>query len=325
MIQVRHPGGRRPKTVRHLPPSLQNFDDVYFDGANRFWIVNVSSIKSHFEPPLPLFIVQCPVYTKEHAYDFPKLGYNAVLAIVKADEMVSDSSINAIKDHFPRGVGLRVTKSGIIAVLYKRSSDLYSDWDLNQQLPMEIGKKAYSMLVLGKATPTSNAASFPLDPALTSSETIPDIAVHKTLPPLSTTFVSSETALKSQEAFVTHFYSLEQNNTYPDLGQNSVECIARQALIEGCEYRWHRGSQVVDRSLLWRTLDDNQHNFNTAHALGSILCLGRPTDDMTRPICFQTSKYHLIQAGHCPSSSKGWQNLLGWVPSIDHITTTEVT
>lgn len=57
----------------------------------------------------------------------------------------------------------------------------------------------------------------------------------------------------------------------------------KQAMIEGAEYTWE--SSAITASLLWRTIGkDNQPVDKFS---GSVLCLGRPTDENVKAVVFQ--------------------------------------
>ncbi|GBF66033.1 hypothetical protein TMEN_8751 [Trichophyton mentagrophytes] len=88
-------------------------------------------------------------------------------------------------------------------------------------------------------------------------------------------------ALEGKPVFATTFdvWINKERQVEGQIDTNST----KQAMIEGAEYMWE--SSAITASLLWRTVGkDNQ---SVGKFSGSVLCLGRPTDENVKAVVFQ--------------------------------------
>ncbi|KAM5467843.1 hypothetical protein MferCBS49748_003823 [Microsporum ferrugineum] len=132
-------------------------------------------------------------------------------------------------------------------------------------------------------------AGYRHDLSLFTDSNLPEI----TSPPgvgIITGWANYVDALDGQPVFTTRF-DVGRNRREQQTGTVS-NSVTKEAIIEGSEYTWV--SSAITASLLWRTRPDD---FTLIGFSGSVLCLGRPSDETIKAVVFQN---------YC-TQIKGWQ------------------
>ncbi|KAM5449053.1 hypothetical protein McanCB49686_006865 [Microsporum canis] len=132
-------------------------------------------------------------------------------------------------------------------------------------------------------------AGYRHDLSLFTDSNLPEI----TSPPgvgIITGWANYVDALDGQPVFTTRF-DVGRNRREQQTGTVSNN-VTKEAIIEGSEYTWV--SSAITASLLWRTRPDDLTLMGFS---GSVLCLGRPTDETIKAVVFQN---------YC-TQIKGWQ------------------
>jgi hypothetical protein len=108
------------------------------------------------------------------------------------------------------------------------------------------------------------------------------MSVPPDIPHLAEWFATPQDALNADACFVT--YMSTQYSTQKVLTGTPISGRPREALIQGLEYHWQRAKTRTSPAFMWRTEVDN-HSLEGAS--GPVLCLGRVSDPICVPLCFQ--------------------------------------
>jgi hypothetical protein len=110
--------------------------------------------------------------------------------------------------------------------------------------------------------------------------------------------------LDGHPVFVTGFNVMTGN--LKQFEGTGVSLAAQRAIVEGAEYLWEEISCSQSASVLWRTSYDGD---SVVGLSGATLCLGRPSDETCRAVCFQNFEMPLrreqVQGDHKAAPGEG--------------------